>query len=137
MRKLTLLAPLLLTACVNDSASYYAAESNDRALIMNAQQEYFWKKEVDLRLIASNLPACQRQLALGKVPVDGLDVALYSDGDDVYTLRSGNQSWQVALRTCEPLAVPQAPEGAPLGAFRLLDDKLVFVQANSTTVAAR
>lgn len=137
MRKLILLTPLLLTACVNDSARYYAADGNDRALIVRAQQEYFWKKEVALRLIASNLPDCQRQLDLGKVPVDGLDIELFAEGDDVFTLRTAGQSWQVALKTCEQVTAPAAAQSTALGAFRLLDDKLVFVEAGSTTVAAR
>lgn len=134
-KRLILLTPLLLSACVNGSAHYSAADGNDRALIVRAQQEYFWQKEVNLQLIASNLPDCQRQLRLGKVPVEGLDVELYADGDEVYTLRSAGQSWQVALRTCEQVTAVQEASGKPLGSFRLLDDKLVFVQAGSTTVA--
>lgn len=136
MRKLILLTPLLLSACVNDSARYYAADGNDRALIVRAEQRYFWKKEVDLRLIASNLPECLRQLELGTAALDELDVELFADGDDLYTLRADGQAWQVALKTCEQVAAPQAADSTPLGSFRLVDDKLVFVQADGPGVAA-
>ena len=39
-----LLAPLLLTGCVNDTASYQI-EGNDHALTVRVVQDYFWSKQ--------------------------------------------------------------------------------------------
>jgi hypothetical protein len=133
---LILLAPLLLAGCVDESASY-AIDGNDHALIVRAQQDRFWSDQVSLRVIASRMPDCQRQLALGKVPLADLDIELSANGDNVYTLRAGERQWQVETRGCTQLAAPaQAPAGQVLGAFRLDDrNKLVFEPAASTAAA--
>lgn len=133
---LILLAPLLLAGCVDQSASY-AIDGNDHALIVRAEQERFWSDEVTLHVIASRLPDCQRQLALGSVPLGDLDLELFANGDDVYTLRAGERQWQVETRGCTELAAPaQAATTRPLGAFHLDDSKkLVFEPAAATAAA--
>lgn len=138
MRKVLIsLAPLLLAGCVNESASYYI-DGNEHALSLRAQQERFWSKRVTLRLVATRLPECQRQLVLGDVPLSGLDVELFASGDNVYALRAGDQVWQVETQGCTELAVPaQGVVGQPLGAFRLdgAGKKLVFEKAAATATA--
>ena len=135
MRKALLLLPLLLTGCVNDSASYYI-DGNDQTLTLRADQPRFWDKTLTLRLIAARLPDCQRQVALGQVPQEGLDVELFSNGDSVYTLRAGDQAWQVDMQQCEQLPTPQAAGGQPVGSFKFSDQKLVFVPAGTVAAAA-
>jgi hypothetical protein len=136
MRKgLILLAPLVLAGCVNESASYYI-DGNEHALTVRAQQEYFWSKHVTLRLIASRLPDCQRQLVLGKLPVRELEVELFASGDNVYTLRAGEQIWQVDTQACAQLPTPAQAMGTPIGAYRLNPRKeLVFEQAAGASPA--
>jgi hypothetical protein len=130
---LILLAPLLLAGCVDESASY-AIDGNDHALIVRAQQDRFWSDQVTLQVIASRMPDCQRQIALGTVPLADLDIALSANGDNVYTLRAGERQWQVETQGCTQLAAPaQAAAGQALGAFRLDDrKKLVFEPAAAT-----
>jgi hypothetical protein len=134
---LILLAPLLLSGCIDGSASY-SIDGSDHALIMRAQQEHFWSKQVTLRLIAARLPDCQRQLVLGTLPADDLQVDLFADGDNVYTLRAGDQQWTVETRNCTELETPaQAPAGTALGSFHLDEGKtLVFEQAAPAPAAA-
>jgi hypothetical protein len=136
MRKgLILLAPLVLAGCVNESASYYI-DGNEHALTVRAEQEYFWSKQVSLRLIASRLPDCQRQLVLGKVPLNELDVELFASGDNVYTLRAGEQIWQVDAQACAQLPTPAQAMGTPVGEFRLgAGKKLLFEKAAANTAA--
>lgn len=129
-----LLATLLLAGCVDEAASY--SDANDRTLVMHAEQAHFWDKALDLQLVAAHLPDCQRLFELGTLPPERVDIALYSNGDGVYTLRSGKQVWRIETRTCGELP-PGAVSGTPVGAFRMLGDRLVFVQAGSTTVAMR
>jgi hypothetical protein len=137
MRKaLILLAPLLLAGCVDGTASY-SIDGNDRAIVMHAQQDRPWDKSLSLQLIAINLPACQRQFDLGKVAADRLDVELYGYADGVFTLQAGSRLWRVETNTCGQLAPASTAGGKPLGAFRLIADKLVFVEAGSTTMASR
>jgi hypothetical protein len=126
MRKgLILLAPLVLAGCVNESASYYI-DGNEHALTVRAQQEYF----------ASRLPDCQRQLVLGKLPVRELEVELFASGDNVYTLRAGEQIWQVDTQACAQLPTPAQAMGTPIGAYRLNPRKeLVFEQAAGASPA--
>jgi hypothetical protein len=133
---LILLAPLLLAGCVDQSASY-AIDGNDHALIVRAEQERFWSDQVTLHVIASRLPDCQRQLALGKVPLGDLEVELFANGDDVYTLRAGEHQWQVDTQGCTQVAAPeQAATAQSLGAFRFDDSKkLVFEPAAATAAA--
>ncbi|QOY94376.1 hypothetical protein IM543_00105 [Massilia sp. UMI-21] len=127
-----LLASLLLTGCVNDSASYQI-EGNDHALTLRVVQDYFWSKHATLRLTAARLPDCQRQMALGEVSLSGLEIELFASGPDVYTLRAGEDVWQVDARSCTELEAPAADAvtGEALGSFHLDErDKLVFAPAS-------
>jgi hypothetical protein len=134
---LILLAPLLLAGCVDGAASYYI-DGKDHTLTVRAEQQRFWNDEVTLRLIASRLPDCQRQLVLGKLPAGELELELFANGDNVYTLRAGERQWRVETLGCTQLAVPvQAPAGRPLGVFRLDgENKLVFDKAAATVADA-
>ena len=129
-----LLAPLLLAGCVDQAASY--SDADDRTLVMHAEQTHFWNKALDLQLVAAQLPDCQRLFDLGTLPPERVDITLYSNGDGVYTLQSGKQVWRIETRTCGQLP-PGAVSGTPVGAFRMLGDRLVFVQTGTTTVAER
>jgi len=131
---LILLAPLFLAGCVDASASY-AGDGN--ALIVRAEQERFWSDQVTLHVIASRLPDCQRQLALGTLPLGELEIELFANGGDLYTLRAGERQWQVETQGCTRVAAPApAASTEPLGAFRLDDRKqLVFEPAGATAAA--
>jgi len=128
---LILLTPLLLAGCINESASYYIA-GNQHALTVRAQQDYFWSKQVTLKLIASRLPECQHQLTLGEVPAAGLEIELLASGANVYTLRTDGKVWQVETQGCTQLKTPAQAQGEPLGTFRLDErKKMVFEQAKT------
>lgn len=126
---LLLLTPLLLAGCVQESASYYYAEGNDHTLTVRAEQEYFWDKSVNIKLMAARMPDCQRQFPLAsKVPIEDATVELFAAPDNVFTIRVGTQAWQIETNTCTQLGDP-APTayGEPVGVFRIGDDKkMVF-----------
>jgi len=126
-----LLASLLLAGCVNDSSSYQI-EGNDHALTVRVMQDYFWSKNATLRLTAARMPDCQRQMELGEVSLSGLEIELFASGPNVYTLRSGEDVWQVETQGCTELEAPEANAvtGQALGSFHLDEhDKLVFEAA--------
>ena len=133
MRKLLLLTPLLLAGCVDDSASYYI-DGNQHALTVRAMQEYFWKKDVTLDLLASRMPDCQRRIPLGALPMSDVEIELFQSGDNVYTLRAGEQAWRVETQGCSELEAPEQVTGQPLGLFHLDENKkLVFEKAEPET----
>jgi hypothetical protein len=136
---LLLLTPLLLLAgCVNESASY-TIDGNDHALTVVVTQDYFWSKQVGLRVIASRLPDCQRQFDLGKTPLADLNVELFSTGDETFLLRAGDEMWQLETRTCSKLPEPSDNvQAQPIGVFHMdAKKKLVFEPAEGSVAAAR
>lgn len=137
-RFLSLLLPLLLAGCVNESASY-AIGGNDHALTVLVTQDYFWNKQADVRLVASRLPDCQRQFDLGRAPVADLNVELFSTGENTFLLRSGDAMWQVETEGCTQLPPPsENVQAQPIGVFHLDGSKnLVFERAEGATASAR
>jgi len=133
-----LLAPVLLAGCVNESASY-AINGSDHALTLIVAQDYFWKKEAGLRLIASRLPECQRQFELGKVPLADLNIELFSTGEESFLLRAGDEMWQLETQGCTRLPPPSANvQAQPIGVFHLDGNKkLVFERAEGATASAQ
>ena len=129
MRKLLLLAPLLLAGCVDSSATYYI-DGNQHALTVRALQEYFWKKDLTIDLLASRMPDCQRRFPLGSLPLADVEIELFASGENTYTLRAGEQAWRVETNGCTELEAPEQVTGEPLGLFHFdEDDKLVFEKA--------
>lgn len=128
---LLLLTPLLLlTGCVNESASYQI-DSNDHALTVVVTQDYFWSKRARLQVIASHMPDCQRQFDLGKTPLADLNIELFSTGDETFLLRAGDEMWQVETQNCTQLGEPSADvQAQPIGVFHLdAKKRLVFERA--------
>lgn len=131
MRKaLLLLTPLLLAGCVDGSASYYV-DGAEHTLSVRAAQEYFWDKNVQLKVVLARLPECQRAITLDTVPMEDLSMDLFSPGENVYTLRVGEKVWQFETTACTELPVPAVDAyGAPLGVFHFDEEhKLVFEEA--------
>ncbi|MEO7496989.1 MAG: hypothetical protein ABIT83_21520 [Massilia sp.] len=130
-RILLLTTPLLLAGCINQSANYIYGENTDQALVVRLDQAYFWKDEVDVKLIAARLPDCQRQFLLTRLPQAQLEIGLFSAGDNVFTLRAGGESWRVDMQTCSQVeAAAEKDVGEALGTFKLdAQKKLVFEAA--------
>lgn len=121
MRKtLILLTPLLLAGCIKQSNSYYVSDVRDHAITVRAAQEYFWTKDITLTVVASRLPDCQRAFKLLKVPADDVAVELFSNGDDIYTIRSDDEVLQIDTQSCtQRESPPQTALGTPVGIFRI------------------
>ena len=131
-----LLAPLLLAGCVDDSATYYI-DGNQHALTVRATQDWFWKKDVTLELVAARMPDCQRRIALGELPIGELELELFASGENEYTLRAGEQAWRVETQGCRELDAPEQVTGQPLGLFHLDENKkLIFEAAAAETPQA-
>jgi hypothetical protein len=136
MRKLLiLLTPLLLAGCIKQSASYYI-DGNHHAVTVRAEQAYFWKEEVTLKLVATRWPDCVRTFTLANVAPTDLAVELFGSGDNAYTVRAGDQVWQVETQTCSQLERPADTEfGEALGVFRLGEKDMVFEEFGATALS--
>jgi hypothetical protein len=62
---LPLLAVPLLTACVNDGATYEIDNTREHVLSLIREQPYFWDSKVNLYLVVSRMPACMRRHSMG------------------------------------------------------------------------
>lgn len=123
------LAPLLLAGCFIETSTYAIDPNTDHAITVRVEKGTFWAKEGTLRVIMSRMPECQRQLELGSVWLSGLQVELFGNGNNVYTLRADDQAWQIDTTDCSERTAPDADAvtGLPLGIFELGDDnKLSF-----------
>ena len=138
MRKILLvLICLMLTACVDDSASYYVdGATKNHALTLHRAQPHFWGGDIDVELILSRWPDCQRRLVLAQMPADEVEIELLSAGDNVWTLRAGKQLWQVETQSCTQYADVKGDPGELIGVFRVDGDKLVFEAAVSAPADA-
>lgn len=132
---LILLAPLLLTGCFIETSTYSIDPNTDHAITVRVEKGTFWAKDGTLRVILSRLPECQRQLELGEVWLSGLQVELFGNGNNAYTLRADDQAWQLDTTDCSVQEAPDADAvtGLPLGIFELGDDnKLTFEKPDAT-----
>lgn len=139
MRKiLIVLMPLLLAACVDDTASYYAdGPVGNHALTIHRVQKHFWSKESRVELIMQRLPDCLRRVELSEMPADEVEIELLSGGDNVWTLRSGDELWQVETQTCTMYPDVKGDGGELMGVFRPDGDKFVYEAAVYETVPAQ
>lgn len=137
-RVLIALLPLLLTACVRDTATYYVDKgSNQHTLSLRRQQDYFWNDNVNLILVAARMPDCQRQIPLGDALVDEVDIEVFAAPENHWSLHSvsANQTWQVETNTCALIGEGGAVTGDKVGAFKVdARNKLVFEEAPAPAV---
>jgi hypothetical protein len=131
MRKiLIVLMSLMLTACVDDTASYYPDSGNpEHVLTVHRSQKYFWSSTSTVELIMQHLPQCLRRIELQEMPADDVEIELLSGGDNVWTLRAGSETWQVETQSCTQYPDVKGDGGELIGVFRVDGEKLVFEAA--------
>jgi hypothetical protein len=137
MRKILLpMMALLLTGCVNDSASYYI-DGRDHALTLLRAQKYFWSDAATLTLVVARLPDCQRRHELTLAPAASVDIDVFASGDASWTLRSGSTLWRVDTSTCAISAAGADALGPRVGSFKVVDRKLRFAIDRPAALPAR
>ena len=139
MRKtLIVLTPLLLAGCIKQSASYYISDTRDNAVTVRAEQEYLWSQAITLSVVASRYPDCQRAIKLQKVSAPEVVVELFTSGENIFTIRSGDELKQFEMQGCTELPTP-APNaiGEAIGVFRLGEkEKMDFAPAEKAAAPA-
>jgi hypothetical protein len=126
---LPFLACLALAGCTSATATY-RIDGADQTLSVRANQDYFWSDVLTVGMITARMPDCQRKIDLGKISKGDFDVEIFDSGENIYTVRAGEQMWQVNIETCTNLGEPKAGvAGLPVGNFKFDKKELVFVKA--------
>jgi hypothetical protein len=128
---LPLLAVPLLTACVNDGATYEIDNTREHVLSLIREQPYFWDSKVELFLVVSRMPACMRRHSLG-AGTEKTKVEVYQVPSGAFIVKVGKRMFATETQTCESFAKldGEPPEGMGqfVGTFRVVKGELVFVK---------
>lgn len=131
---LPLLAAPLLTACINDGATYEIDNTREHVLSLIREQPYFWDSKVNLYLVVSRMPACLRRHNLG-VGTEKTKVEIYQVPSGAFIVKSGKRMFATETQTCESFAKmdgePAEGMGKLMGTFRVKNGELVFVREES------
>ncbi len=129
---LPLLVVPLLTACVNDGATYEIDNTREHVLSLIREQPYFWDSKVNLYLVVSRMPACLRRHSLGSMAAN-TKVEIYQVPSGAFIVKAGKKMFATETQTCENFAKmdSEPPEGMGqlMGTFRVKNGELVFVKA--------
>lgn len=133
---LPLLAAPLLTACVNDAATYEIDNTREHVLSLIREQPYFWDSKVELYLIVSRMPACMRRHSMG-TGTEKTRVEVYQVPSGAFIIKAGKRMFATETQTCESFAKmdsePLEGMGELKGVFRQKKGELVFVKEESAS----
>ncbi|MBS1145505.1 MAG: hypothetical protein H6R14_2911 [Proteobacteria bacterium] len=128
---LPLLAAPLLSACVNDGATYEIDNTREHVLSLIREQPYFWDSKVELFMVVSRMPACMRRHSLG-TGTEKTRVEVYQVPSGAFIIKVGKRMFVTETQTCESFAKldSEPPEGMGqlMGTFRAKKGVLVFVK---------
>lgn len=131
---LSLLAVPLLSACVNDAATYEIDNTREHVLSLIREQPYFWDNKVELYMIVSRMPACMRRHSMGSA-LPNAKVEIYQVPSGAYVVKFGKRMFATETETCESFAKmteePADGLGTLKGTFLVKDGQLVFVKEAS------
>lgn len=126
---LPLLAAPLLTACVNDGATYEIDNTREHVLSLIREQPYFWDGKVELYLVVSRMPACMRRHSLGS-GTDKTKVEVYQVPSGAFIVKVGKKMFATETQNCVNFAKmdsePAEGMGTLMGTFRVKKGVLVF-----------
>src|SRR5574343_1830303 len=126
---LPLLFAPLLTACVNDGASYEISGA-EHSLSLIREQPLFWDKTVNLSLAVARMPDCLRRHSIGPGTAN-TKVEIYRVPSGAFIVRAGKRMYATETQTCEGWAKmdgePDDMEITLVGRCRVKNDKLIFV----------
>ncbi len=136
---LPLLAAPLLTACINDGATYEIDGTREHVLSLIREQPYPWDPKVNLYLVVSRMPACLRRHNLG-TGTEKTRVEVYQVPSGAFIVKVGKRMFATETQTCESFAKmdSEPPEGMGqlMGTFRVKKGELVFVKEEKDGAAA-
>ncbi len=136
---LPLLLLPLLSACVNDGATYEIDNTSEHVLSLIREQPYFWDDKIELSLAVSRMPVCLRRHSLGTGTVK-TRVEVYQVPSGAFIIKVGKRMYATETRTCESFVrmdgEPPEGMGKLIGIFRVKNGELVFVREAAPDTAA-
>jgi len=123
----------MLSACISDGAAWQI-DGKEHSISIVREQKWLWDKRLDLFVVATRMPDCQRRHRLKPATIAGLEVEVFALGDNAFHLRQGGRVYRLETQTCEGFqALDKAPDGAtlgtPAGSFRTSGGEFRFVEA--------
>lgn len=127
----TVLLLPILSGCVNDAASFQI-DGKEHSLSLVREQKWIWESQVDLFVVVTRMPECQRRHRLRNAAINASAVEVYSPDAMTFFLRQGGRTYSVESRTCEGFReLPEAQAGGlglKLGVFRESKGAFIFVE---------
>lgn len=121
----------LLSACVNDGATYEIDNTREHTLSLIREQPYFWDSKVELFLVVARMPACLRRHSLG-TGSEKTRVEVWQVPSGAFIIRVGKRLYVTETQTCEGFArldaEPVEGMGELKGVFRMRKGEMVFVK---------
>ena len=130
---LAVLSAPLLTACVNDGATYEIDNTREHVLSLIREQPYFWDNKVNLSLVVSRMPACMRRHSLG-TGTPNTKVEIWQVESGAFIVMVGNKRmYATETQNCVNFAKiegdPEGGMGELRGTFRVKKGELIFEKA--------
>lgn len=132
--RLPLLAALLLTGCMSDSASFLIGGDKNHTITVLRNQDWFWKDTANLHIVPTRLPECQESILVKDVP-RAAPLNLYLGPDEyaeaIYILAIKDAYYALSTQTCKSQRFEEKPAnpGTLIGVFKETDGRLGFEAA--------
>lgn len=127
---LSLLCLPLLSACINDAATYEIDNTREHVLSLIREQPYFWDNKVELYMVVSRMPACMRRHSMG-LGMPTTKIEIYQVPSGAFIVKAGKRMYATETQNCVNFVKmdgePIEGMGKLMGTFREKKGTLVFV----------
>ena len=127
---LSLLCLPLLSACINDAATYEIDNTREHVLSLIREQPYFWDSKLELFMVVSRMPACMRRHSMG-LATPATKVEIYQVPSGAFIVKTGKRMYATETQNCVNFVKmdgePVEGMGKLMGTFRVKKGQLVFV----------
>lgn len=129
-RLLPIIALCSLSACVNDAASLQI-DGKEHSLSIVREQKWLWEKRVDLFIVVTRIPDCQRRHRLKGSSISAATFDVFTPDATTFYIQQAARTYSVETKTCEGFQdlgekVPTSM-GQKLGSFKEVDGIFRFI----------
>ena len=118
-----------LAGCINDAASLQI-DGKEHSISLVREQHWLWDKQMELSVVVSRMPDCQRRHRLRNTNIGSSTVEVFSLSEVSFLLRQGARLYFVETETCESFReLERAPAeglGRRLGRFVEVEGRYIF-----------
>lgn len=125
----------LMAGCVNDAASMQI-DGKEHSLSLVREQKWLWEKTLQLSVVVTRMPDCQRRHHLRSSPISQASVDVFSADTETFFLKQGVRVYSVETKTCESFQelgeIPPNIKVQRFGTFKESNGQLAFFQDRSS-----